>query len=44
MYEITCETCGQIGVHPSRTGAETRAEVHNRETSHPCSIQTMTDV
>lgn len=41
MYEIECESCGQIGFHPSRAGAESRAELHVGETGHACSIETM---
>lgn len=41
MYEILCETCGRVGVHPSRVGAESRAEAHIRETDHSCTIQEM---
>ena len=26
VYQITCESCGEIGIHASRTGAEGRAE------------------
>lgn len=44
MYEITCETCGQIGFHPSRVGAESRAEFHVDETDHACSIGPMDPV
>lgn len=31
MYEITCSTCGDIGFHPSRVGAESQAERHAEE-------------
>lgn len=41
MYEIVCETCGQIGFHPSRIGAESRAESHADETTHLCTIEAM---
>lgn len=38
MYEIRCETCGRIGFHLSRTGAESRAERHTDETDHDSSV------
>lgn len=41
MYEIECDFCGQIGFHPSRAGAESRAEIHVGETGHDCSIGVM---
>ena len=41
MYEIRCEDCGRIGFHPSRLGAETRAEGHTNETGHECRIEVM---
>ena len=41
MYEILCDECGQIGFHPSRTGAESRAELHNDELGHECRIVSM---
>ena len=41
MYEIVCEDCGQIGVHPSRVGAESRGELHERETDHDFQIEPM---
>lgn len=41
MYEITCKSCGQIGFHPSRAGAESRAEVHTDETGHDCTVEPM---
>jgi hypothetical protein len=43
MYEIHCENCGEIGFHPSRTGAEIAAEAHRDETGHDCLIDTMTE-
>ena len=33
MYKIICVTCGEFGVHESRTGAESRAVQHATETS-----------
>jgi uncharacterized UBP type Zn finger protein len=41
MYKILCETCGQIGFHASRIGAESRAESHIDDTDHTCTIETM---
>lgn len=41
MYEITCESCGKIGFHPSRVAAESRAETHVNESSHDVSIVEM---
>lgn len=41
MYEIVCETCGQVGFHPSRAGAEGRADAHVDETGHACTVETM---
>lgn len=41
MYDIQCEDCGQIGFHPSRIGAESRAEHHNHDTGHTCTIEAM---
>jgi len=41
MYEIQCETCGRVGFHPSRVGAESRAERHVEETGHDCAVQEM---
>ena len=41
MYEIICDDCGQIGVHPSRVGAESRGELHERETGHDFDIEPM---
>jgi hypothetical protein len=34
MYEIDCETCGSVGFHPSRIGAESRAQRHAERTGH----------
>lgn len=42
MYEINCEKCGAFGFHPSRVGAESRAEIHTDETGHTCRIDVMT--
>jgi hypothetical protein len=39
MYEINCETCGSIGFHPSRIGAESRAERHAEETGHGPTVE-----
>jgi hypothetical protein len=41
MYEIACETCGKVGFHPSRIGAESRAQRHAEETSHRPTVETM---
>ncbi len=41
MYEIHCETCGQIGFHASRVGAESQAERHSDETGHECRVEAM---
>ena len=41
MYEIICETCSEFGFHPSRIGAESRAERHSDETGHDCRIEPM---
>lgn len=41
MYDIQCEDCGQIGFHPSRIGAESRAEHHSHDTGHTCTIEAM---
>lgn len=43
MYEIICQQCGQIGFHPSRTGAESRADVHYDEFGHQCRITSMAE-
>jgi uncharacterized OB-fold protein len=43
MYEITCESCGRVGFHPSRVAAESRAETHANDTGHECSVTTMDD-
>lgn len=44
MYEIHCTQCGDVGFHPSRTGAELVAEHHIDETEHECRIDPMTEV
>lgn len=41
MYGIRCEKCGDIGFHPSRVGAESRADHHNHETDHDCNVEPM---
>lgn len=41
MYEILCAECEKIGFHPSRIGAESRAEGHQDETGHDCRIEEM---
>lgn len=41
MYEILCSHCTKIGFHPSRVGAESRAEVHEDETGHDCAVEEM---
>lgn len=40
MYEVTCEECGQIGSHPSRIAAESKAERHQDATEHTLTIET----
>lgn len=44
MYEITCERCGKIGIHPSRVGAESRAKNHTEETGHSCEVVEMAEL
>lgn len=44
MYQITCDTCGDIGFHPSRLGAESRARTHCADTGHECSVSPMQSV
>lgn len=44
MYEIMCDNCGQVGFHPSRLGAESRAETHQDETGHAVDIAEMDEV
>lgn len=44
MYVINCEDCGRIGFHPSRTGAESRAETHSEsheQVTPDCGISPM---
>lgn len=41
MYEIHCSSCGEIGFHPSRIGAESRGERHAEETDHTCTVRVM---
>ncbi len=41
MYEIQCESCGEIGFHPSRIGAESWAERHVEDHDHDCSVVPM---
>lgn len=41
MYEIVCQTCGEVGFHPSRVAAESRAESHAQDTGHECSVTEM---
>lgn len=43
MYQITCESCGEIGIHASRTGAEGRAERHAEETGHECDVEVIAE-
>lgn len=43
MYEIICESCGMVGFHASRTGAEGRAEAHTEETGHATDVVVMDD-
>ncbi len=38
MYEITCESCGKIGFHPSREGATSIATFHSEEMDHRCAV------
>jgi hypothetical protein len=38
MYEIDCDTCGRVGIHLSRTGAESLAERHTDNTGHDCDV------
>lgn len=38
MYEVACDSCGEVDIHESREGAEGRAEQHIRQTEHDCSI------
>lgn len=44
MYEINCADCGQIGFHPSRVAAESRAETHSHRTDHSCQVVPMDNV
>ncbi|MEF8814142.1 MAG: hypothetical protein V5A55_10035 [Halovenus sp.] len=44
MYEITCESCGQVGFHPSRVAAESRAESHMDQTGHAVEVVGMDEV
>ena len=41
MYEITCDNCGRVSIHLSRTGAESLAERHTDETGHDCGVSVM---
>lgn len=41
MYKITCDRCGDLGFHPSRVAAESRAETHIEDTGHDCLVTTM---
>lgn len=41
MYEITCEICGEVGFHPSRIGAESRAERHAEDHGHTTEVSAM---
>lgn len=41
MYEVTCETCGQIAVHERRSGVESRAKQHMERTDHSCTIKVL---
>lgn len=41
MYEIHCGSCGKLGFHASRIGAESRAESHNKDTGHDCDVRVM---
>jgi hypothetical protein len=43
MYEINCDDCGRIGFHPSRVGAQSRADTHTHETKHDCKVLPMED-
>jgi hypothetical protein len=44
MYEINCADCGRIGFHPSRVGAQSRADTHIDETKHDCEVVPMTNI
>ncbi len=44
MYEIICDSCGKIGFHPSRVGAEGRADTHIHKTGHVCDVVVMQGV
>lgn len=41
MYEIDCPTCGRVGFHMSRVGAEYAAEKHIDETDHSPTVRPM---
>lgn len=38
MYEVNCESCGEVDVHETREGAQGRAERHIDQTDHNCDI------
>jgi hypothetical protein len=38
MYEVACESCGEVDVHESREGAEGRAQRHIEQTGHDCDV------
>jgi hypothetical protein len=44
MYQVTCEECGQVDFHPSRTAAEMKAERHLDNADHTVFIETMNSV
>ena len=39
MYVINCAACGRVGFHPSRVGAESRADSHVDETGHDTTVR-----
>jgi 4-hydroxy-3-methylbut-2-en-1-yl diphosphate synthase IspG/GcpE len=41
MYEIDCPTCGRVGFHLSRVGAEYVAEKHIEDTDHSPAVRPM---
>lgn len=38
MYQVACESCGEVDVHETRSGAESRALSHINQTGHDCDI------
>jgi hypothetical protein len=41
MWERRSPECGRIGFHPSRVGAESRAERHEQKTDHAVGFDAM---